>query len=106
VLFVRSEQTSSDILTNNVPVKLLSMHADMIQNGTLQCRKGWFELVEAMEEPDETIHHVQWEDVKLWLQEQRRDDNRRSKLACTVRDEYLACRYSFDVARSETVYVY
>jgi hypothetical protein len=105
VLFVHSEQNSSIILTKNVLEKVLSTHADMIRNGMVQCREDWFELVEAIEEPDKTIHHVQWEDVKLWIQEQHTDDDRQSELACTVRDEYLACQDSFDVAQSETVYV-
>jgi hypothetical protein len=105
ILFLHSEKNSSNILTNNVPEKLLSTHAEMIRNGTLQCREDWFKLVEAIEEPDETIHHVQWEDAKLWIQQQRRDDGRRSESACTVRDEYFACRDSFDVARSQVIYV-
>jgi hypothetical protein len=38
---------------------------------------------------------------KLWIQEQHTDDDRQSELACTVRDEYLACQDSFDVAHSD-----
>ncbi len=37
VLFVRSEINSSDILTKNVPEKLLAQHANRIRDGTLQC---------------------------------------------------------------------
>jgi hypothetical protein len=70
VLFVLSENNSSDILTKNVPEKLLMVHATRMRNGNLQCRDDWFELVEAIEEPDETIHHVWWEDVKLWIEQQ------------------------------------
>jgi hypothetical protein len=106
ILFVRSEKNSSDILTKNVPEKILTEHATRIRNGTLQCQEDWFELVEAIERPDETIHHVQWEDVKLWIREQQFDDDRRSELGCTVREDYSGCRDSFDVGRSETVYVY
>jgi hypothetical protein len=106
VLFVRSEKNSSDILTKNVPEKILTEHATRIRNGTLQCREDWFELVESIERPDETIHHVQWEDVELWIREQQADDDRRSESSCTVREDYFGCRDSFDVARSEIVYVY
>jgi hypothetical protein len=104
VLFVRSEKNPSDILTKNVPEKLLAEHASRIRNGTLECREEWDELVASIEEPDETIHHVQWEDVKIWIQSQT-DDDRRSELTATVRDDYLPCRDSFDVDRPQMVYV-
>jgi hypothetical protein len=82
-LFVCSEENSSEILTENVPEKLLTKHATMIHNRNLKCREDWFKLVEAIEEPDKSINHVQWEDVKIWIT----DKNRRSKMTCTVHDE-------------------
>jgi hypothetical protein len=36
-----------------------------MKHGTVQYREDWFELVEAIEQPDETIHCIQWKDVKL-----------------------------------------
>jgi hypothetical protein len=67
--------------------------------------RGLFELVESIERPDKTIHHVQWEDVELWIRQQQLDDARWSKLTCTVREDYFGYQDSFDVAQSETVYV-
>ncbi len=91
VLFVHSEQNSSIILTKNVLEKVLSTHADMIRNGMVQCREDWFELVEAIEEPDKTIHHVQWEDVKLWIEQQVDHGRCLSELSCTVLSVIIIC---------------
>ncbi len=46
--------------------------------------------------------------VELWIREQQADDDRRSESSCTgtVREDYFGYRDSFDVARSEIVYVY
>jgi hypothetical protein len=101
ILFVCSENNSSDILTKNVPEKLLATHATRIRDGTLQCREDWFILVEAIEEPDESMNHVQWEDVKIWIT----DEDRWSEMTCTVLDEYLASGDSFDNGQNKTVYV-
>jgi hypothetical protein len=70
----------SDILTKSVPEKLLLMHGRRrrIQDGTLQCREDWFK------QTDETIHHIQWKDIKLWIQQQADDDRCWSELACTL----------------------
>ena len=101
MLCVHSEENSSDILTKNVPEKILTKHATRIRNGNLKCREDWYKLVEAIEEPDESIiNHVQWEDVKLWIT----DEDRRSEMMFTVRDEYLASQDSFDKGRYKTVY--
>jgi hypothetical protein len=43
--------------------------------------------------------------VKLWIRQQQLDDDRWSKLMCTVREDYFGYQDSFDVAQSETVYV-
>jgi hypothetical protein len=96
----------SDILTKNVPEKLLTEHATRIRDGNLQCRENWDELVANIEEPDDSIHHVQWEDIRLWIAEGHADDNRRSETAYTVRDGYIAARDSFDVESWELVYVH
>jgi hypothetical protein len=95
VLFVRSEKNSSDIFTKNVPEKLLVEHSTMIRNGNLRCRKDWNELVDAIELTDETINHVHWEDVELWIQQQT-DADRRSELVMNVRDECVTNRERFD----------
>jgi hypothetical protein len=95
--FVCSEENLPNILTKNVPKKLLAMHGRRsLQNGTLCCRREWHEIVEAIELTDKTIHHVQWEqDVKLWIQQQS-DEDRWSKLLMTFRDDYVMCHDSFD----------
>lgn len=95
VMFVRSEKNSSDILTKNVPEKLLVAHAKDIRNGNLRCRVEWDELVGNIEAKDESIHHVNWEDVELWITQQT-DADRRSELSMNVRDDYVIHRDSFN----------
>jgi hypothetical protein len=51
--------------------------------------------VEANELTEETINHVHWEDVELWIQQQM-DDDRQSKSTMNVRDEYTTYWDSFD----------
>jgi hypothetical protein len=80
VLVVCSEENSSDILTKNAPEKILMKHAMRICNGNLKCREDWFKLMKAIEEPDESIIHVQWEDAKLWIEQQQADEDKRSEL--------------------------
>jgi hypothetical protein len=65
-----------------------------IMDGKLQCREDWHGLVEAIELKDETIHHVQWEDAKLWIEQQTDYERCLYELSCTVRDDYLACHAS------------
>jgi hypothetical protein len=105
VIFVRSEENSSDILTKNVPEKLMSTHGTRIRDGTLRCRKDWHEIVGAIELTDESINHVQWEDVELWIRNQT-DEDRRSEITMNCRDEFVTYRDSFDVKgnRMETYY--
>ena len=83
VLFMQSEKNSSDIFTKNVPEKLLNTHATNIRNGRLECQEEWEELVGLLEVKDESIHHVQWEDVGMWIDQQTVDD-RLSELSMTV----------------------
>jgi hypothetical protein len=81
-------------------------HGARIRNGNLRCREEWDELVGAIELNDESIHHVQWEDVELWIQQQT-DADRLIELAMTVRDDYVTSRDSFDMmeTRMELCYV-
>jgi hypothetical protein len=94
-VFVRSEKKLSDILTKNVPEKLLVAHAKDIRNGNLQCRVEWDKLVGNIKAKDESIHHVNWEDVELWITQQM-DADRQSKLSMNVHDDYVIHRDSFN----------
>jgi hypothetical protein len=96
VIFVRSEQNTSDILPKNVPEKLLIIDGKSIRNGTLQCREDWTKIIQAILLTDESIHHIQGEDVELWIQ-QHMYKARWSKLSMTVHDDYMSYHDSFDV---------
>ena len=100
VMFVRSEKNSSDILTKNVPEKLLTKHGKDMRDGNLECRTEWEELIGNIEAKDESIHHVNWEDVKMWIG-QESDDARRSESNMNLRDKYVTHRDSFDVKMDE-----
>jgi hypothetical protein len=65
-----------------VPEKLLMMHGKRIQDGRPQRREEWHELVEAIEMMDANIHQIQWEDVKLWIEQQTDYDRHLSELHC------------------------
>jgi hypothetical protein len=106
VLFVRSEKNSSDILTKNVPEKLLTLHGKAIRDGKLRCRTEWSEIIAAIETTDETINHVHWEDVEIWIKQQT-DNDRRSELSMNVRDGFVNHRDSFNISepRVELLYV-
>jgi hypothetical protein len=54
-LFVQSENNLSDILTENVPEKLVMIHGRRIRDGKVQRREDWYGLVEAIKETDESI---------------------------------------------------
>jgi hypothetical protein len=90
VLFVHSENNSSDIFTKNGPERIITEHGSRIREGTLQCREDWFKLVESIKHPEKTIHHVQWEDAKLWIEQRQLEDDIWSELACTFREDYCS----------------
>jgi hypothetical protein len=72
------------------------IHGRRIRDRKLQCIEDWHKLVEAIELMDETIHHLQWEDAKLWIEQQTDYDRQLYKLVSTVRDDYLACYDSYN----------
>jgi hypothetical protein len=106
VLFVRSEKKSSDIITKNVPEKLLTLHGKDIRDGKLRCRTEWNEIIEAIESTGQLINHIYREDVELWIKQQT-DKDICSELSMNVRDEYMTNRDSFNISepRLELCYV-
>ena len=83
----------------------MKTHATEIRNGKLECREEWEELVGLSEVKGDTIHHIQWEDVGMWIDQQTVDD-RLSELSMTVRDDFESYRDSFDPMENQLQFSY